>query len=80
MCSSDLAIQHNNNMVATQHNNNMVATQHNMAATQHGSSTKHGTNIIGHRQQNKGQEGRDNNTSRKAATIVSKSDHDLVFE
>ena len=36
--------------------------------TQYGSSTKHGTNIIGHRQQHKGQEGRDNNTSRKAAT------------
>ena len=52
-------------MVATQHNNNMVATQH-------GSSTKHGTNIIGHRQQHKGQEGRDNNTSHKAATTVSK--------
>uniref|UniRef100_A0A4W5R0W0 Actin alpha 2, smooth muscle n=1 Tax=Hucho hucho TaxID=62062 RepID=A0A4W5R0W0_9TELE len=36
-----------------------VTTQHdnNMAATQHGSSTKHGTNIIGHRQQHKGQEG-----------------------
>ena len=26
-----------------------------MAAVQHGSSTKHGTNIIGHRQQHKGQ-------------------------
>ena len=33
---------------ATQHNNNMVATQH-------------GANIIGLRQQPKGQEGRDNN-------------------
>jgi hypothetical protein len=41
----------------------MVATQHdNMVATQHGSGTKHGTNIIGHRQQHKGKEGRDNNT------------------
>jgi hypothetical protein len=47
-----------------------------MVATQHGSSTKHGTNIIGHRQQHKGQEGRDNNTSHKAATTVSKSVHD----
>jgi hypothetical protein len=27
-----------------------------MVATQHGSSTKHGTNIIGHRQQHKGQQ------------------------
>jgi hypothetical protein len=44
-----------------------------MAAAQHSSSTKHGTNIIGHRQQHKGQEGRDNNTSRQAATTVSKS-------
>ena len=51
-------------MVATQHNNNMVATQH-------GSSTKHGTNIIGHRQKHKGQEGKDNYTSHKAATTVS---------
>ena len=33
-----------------------------MAVAQHGSSTKHGTNIIGHRQQHKGQEGRDINT------------------
>ena len=59
-------------MVATQHDNNMVATQH-------GSSTKHGTNIIGYRQQHKGQEGRDNNTSptttTTAATTVSKSIH-----
>ena len=56
----------------------MIATQRdNMAATQHGSSTEHGTNIIEHRQQHKGQEGRDNKTSRKAATTVSKSDHDL---
>ena len=31
---------------ASQHDNNTVATQH-------GSSTKHGTNIIGHRQQHK---------------------------
>jgi hypothetical protein len=30
----------------------------------------HGTNIIGHRQQHKGQEGTDNNTSHKVATIV----------
>ena len=50
----------------------MVETQHdNMVATQHGSSTKHGTNIIGHRQQRKWQEGRDNKTSRDAATTVS---------
>ena len=46
-----------------------------MAATQHGSRTKQGTNTIGHRQQHKGQEGRDNNTSRKAATTVGKSVH-----
>jgi hypothetical protein len=45
-------------MVATQHDNNMAATQH-------------GTNIIGHEQQHKGQEGRDNNTSHKADTTVS---------
>jgi hypothetical protein len=43
-----------------------------MAAAQHGSSTKHCTNIIGHRQPHKGQESRDNNTSREAATTVSK--------
>ena len=55
--------------MTTQHDNNMVATQH-------GSSTKHGINIIGHRQQHKGQEGRDNNTSHKAVTTVSKSVHD----
>ena len=64
------ATQHDNNMVATQHDNNMVATQH-------------GTNIIiiiGHRNQHKGQEGRDNNTSREAATTVSKSVHDWGFE
>jgi hypothetical protein len=42
-------------MVATQHDNNMVVPQH-------GSSTKHGTDIIGHRQQHKAQEARDNNT------------------
>jgi hypothetical protein len=38
----------------------MAATQHdkNMVAAQHGSSTKLGTNIIGHRQQHNGQ-GRD---------------------
>ena len=53
-------------MVATQHDNNMVVTQH-------GSSTKHGTNIIGYRQQHKGQEGKDNITSREAGTTVSKS-------
>jgi hypothetical protein len=35
---------------------------------------KHGTNIIGQSQQHK--EGKDNNTSHKAATTVSKSDHD----
>ena len=34
-------------MVATQHDNNMVAAQH-------GSSTKHGTNIIGHYNSTKG--------------------------
>jgi hypothetical protein len=43
-------------------------------------AAEQGTNIIGHRQQHKGQEGRDNNTSRKAATTVSKSVHDWVFE
>ena len=37
---------------------------------------KHGTYIIGHRQQHKGQEGRDNNTSHEAATTVSKNVHD----
>jgi hypothetical protein len=36
-------LRQQHSMVATQHDNNMVATQH-------GSSTKHGTNIIGHRQ------------------------------
>ena len=41
-----------------------------MAAEQHGSSTKHGTNIIGHGQQHKGQEGRDNSTSHEVATTV----------
>ena len=57
-------------MVATQHDNNMVAAQH-------GSKTKQGPNIIGHRQkQHKGKKGRDNNTSRKAATTVSKCVHD----
>jgi hypothetical protein len=59
-----VATQHDNNMVATQHDNNMVAAQ------------KHGRNIIGHSQQHKGQEGRDNNTSYEAATTVSKSVHD----
>jgi hypothetical protein len=57
-------------MVATQHNNN------NMVATQHGSSTNHGTNIIGHRQQHKGQEGTDSNSSHKAASTVSKGVRD----
>jgi hypothetical protein len=33
---------------------------------------QHGTNIIGHRQQHKGQGG-DNNTSQEAAKTVSKS-------
>jgi hypothetical protein len=47
-----------------------------MVETQHGSSTKQGTTFFGHRQQQKGQEGRDNNTSHKAATTVSKSVHD----
>jgi hypothetical protein len=56
-------------MVATQHDNNMVATQH-------GSSTKDGTTYFWHSQQHKGQEGRDNNISRKAATTVSESVHD----
>jgi hypothetical protein len=53
-----------------------------MAATQHGSSTKHGTNMIGHRQQHKGQEeeGRDSKTSHEAATTVSKSVHDGELE
>ena len=60
-------------MAATQHNNNMVATQH-------GNSTKHGTNIIGHEQQHKGQEGRDNNTTNKSVTTLSKSVQDCVFE
>ena len=46
-------------MVATQHHSNMLAA--------------HGTNIIGHRQQHKGQKGRDNNASREAPTRVSKS-------
>ena len=60
----------------------MVATQHNknMAAAQHGSSTKQGMNIIVHRQQHKGQEAWDKNTSLKAATTVSKSVHNWVFE
>jgi nicotinamidase-related amidase len=60
-------------MVATQHNKNMVATKH-------GSSTKHGTNITEHRQQHKGQEGRDNNKSHKAATTVCKSVHESLNE
>jgi hypothetical protein len=51
----------------------------NMAAAQHGSSTKQGTNIIGHRQKHKGQEARDNNTSLKAATTLSKSVHSSLF-
>ena len=54
----DLRQQHSK--AATQHDNIMVATQH-------------GTNIIGHRQQHKGQEGRDHNTSHKATSTVSKS-------
>ena len=37
-----------------------------MPAAQHGSITKQGTNIVGQGQQHKGQDGRDNNTSRKA--------------
>ena len=60
-------------MVATPHDNNMVAAQH-------GSSTRHGTNVIGHSQQHNGQEGRDNNTSHKAATTVSKSVRDKFGE
>jgi hypothetical protein len=48
--------------VATPHDNNLVATQHGSSTTWYSSSTKYGTNIIGHRQQHKGQEGRDNNT------------------
>ena len=51
-----------------------------MAEAQHGSSTKHGTNITGKRQQHKGQEGKDNNTSCEAARTVSKHVHDWVFE
>ena len=51
-----------------------------MAAAQHGSSTKHGTNIIRQRQQHKEQEGRDNNTFREATKTVSKSVYDWVFE
>ena len=58
------------NMVATHHDDNMVAIKH-------GRSTKHGTKIIGHIQQHKGQEGRDNNTSHKAATTVSVRDLSL---
>ena len=41
---------------------------------------KHGTNTIGQSQQHKDQEGKDNNTSYKAATTVSKSVHAWVFE
>jgi hypothetical protein len=69
-------------MVATcqQHGSNTTWQQHNMLAAQHSSSTKHATNIIGHRQQHKGQEGRDNNKSGEAATTVSKRVHDLGFE
>jgi hypothetical protein len=57
--------------MTTQHGSNTTWQQHNMVAAQHGSSTKQGTNIVGHRQQHKGQEDRDNNTSHKAATTVS---------
>jgi UV DNA damage repair endonuclease len=39
----------------TQHGSNTTWQQHNMEAAQHGSSTKQGTHIIGHRQQHKGQ-------------------------
>jgi hypothetical protein len=67
------------NLVASQHGSNTTWKQHNMVATQHG-RTQHGTNIIGQRQHHKGQEGSDNNTSREAATTVSKSVHDGVFE
>jgi hypothetical protein len=47
----------------------MVATEpdNNMEATQHVSRTKQGTNIVRHRKQQKTQQGRDNNTSLKAA-------------
>jgi hypothetical protein len=45
-------------MVVKPHDNqygrNTTWQKHNMAAAQHGSRTKHGTNIIGHRQQHKG--------------------------
>ncbi|XP_070994392.1 phosphatidylinositol-3-phosphatase SAC1-B isoform X2 [Oncorhynchus clarkii lewisi] len=47
---------------------------HSMVATQHGSSTKQGTNIVGHRQPHKGQEGRENNIPCKAATTVMRKD------
>uniref|UniRef100_A0A673YYK8 Bystin-like n=1 Tax=Salmo trutta TaxID=8032 RepID=A0A673YYK8_SALTR len=57
----DLRLQHSK--AATQHDNNMVAPQH-------GNSTKHGPNIIWHRQQHQWQEGKDNNTSScKAANL-----------
>ena len=59
-----VATQHDNNMVATQQDNNMVATQ-NMVQT-----------LLDTRQQHKGQEGGDNNTSCEAATTVSTSVHD----
>ena len=53
---------------ATQHKNNMVAIQHMVQR------------LLGKVNSTKGQEGRDNNTSYKAATTVSKSVHDRVFE
>ena len=73
----DLRQQHSkaathDNAAWYQYNMTKTWQHHNMAAAQHGNSTKHGTNIIRHRQQHKWQEGRDNNTSRKTATTVSK--------
>ena len=38
-------------------------------------TTQYGSNSIGHRQQHKGQEGRDNNTSREAAKKVETTIH-----
>jgi hypothetical protein len=65
-------------MVATQHEkqhgSNTTWQQHNMVAAQNMVQT-----LVG-RQQHQGQEGRNNNTSRKAATTVSKSVHVRIFE
>jgi hypothetical protein len=59
-------------MSATHESTAWLQQHDNMVETQHGSTIKHGTNITGHRQQHNGQQGRDNNTSRNAATTVSK--------